>query len=131
MILQLLRTAQEEWGATGAQFDWTIGAWGMIHTEKPEWAKKTIAMLNCELPAFEPQDKTLRVSCVPEFATMSKMLISESGLVAQTDIKLDAESVDASNMEDGVSYRWHGVPYMLNGFLGDKFMCQRYHTIDD
>ena len=62
---------------------------------------------------------------------MSKKLISESGLVAQTDIKLDAESVDASNMEDGVSYRWHGVPYMLNGFLGDKFMCQRYHTIDD
>lgn len=121
----------EEWGATGAQFDWTTGAWGMIHTEKPEWAEKTIAMLNCELPAFEPQDKTLRVSCVPEFATMSKKLISESGLVAQTDIKLDAESVDASNMEDGVSYRWHGVPYMLNGFLGDKFMCQRYHTIDD
>lgn len=121
----------EEWGATDAQFDWTTGAWGMIHTEKPEWAEKTIAMLNCELPAFEPGDKTLRVSCVPEFATMSTKLIQDSGLVATAGLEIDAESVDASNMEDGVSYRWHGVPYLINGFLGDKFMCQRYHTIDD
>ena len=121
----------EEWGSTDAQFDWTTGAWGMIHTEKPEWAKKTIAMLNCELPAFEPQDKTLRVSCVPEFATMSTKLIKDSGLVATAGLEIDAESVDASNMEDGVSYRWHGVPYFINSFGDEKFICQRYHTIDD
>ncbi len=121
----------EEWGATGAQYDWTTGAWGVIDKEKPEWAKTTIAMLNCELPAFEPADKTLRVSCVPEFGTLSKKLIEESGIVPMTEIALDAEPVDASNMEDGVSYRWHGVPYMINGFLGDVFMCQRYHTTED
>ncbi len=121
----------EEWGATGAQYDWTTGAWGVIDKEKPEWAKTTIAMLNCELPAFEPQDKTLRVSCVPEFGTMSKKLIEESGIVPTTDITLDAEPVDSGNMEDGVSYRWHGVPYFINGFLGDQFMCQRYHTTED
>jgi Iap family predicted aminopeptidase len=121
----------EEWGATDAQFDWTTGAWGMIDNEKPEWAQKTIAMLNCEMPAFETEDKTLRVSCVPEFGTLSKKLISESGLVAASGLELDVEPVDASNMEDGVSYRWHGVPYFINGFLGDKFMCQRYHTTED
>ncbi len=121
----------EEWGATDAQFDWTTGAWGVIDEAKPEWAEKTIAMLNCELPAFEPEDKTLRVSCVPEFGTMSKKLIEESGIVPMTEIALEAEPVDASNMEDGVSYRWHGVPYLINGFLGDKFMCQRYHTTED
>ncbi len=121
----------EEWGATDAQFDWTTGAWGMIDNEKPEWAQKTIAMLNCEMPAFETEDKTLRVACVPEFGTLSKKLISESGLVAAAGLELDVEPVDASNMEDGVSYRWHGVPYFINGFLGDKFMCQRYHTTED
>jgi len=31
-------------------------------------------------------------------------------------------------MEDGVSYRWHGVPYMLNGGVGGEFGTQRYHT---
>lgn len=121
----------EEWGATDAQFDWTTGAWGVIDQAKPEWAKKTIAMLNCELPAFEPEDKTLRISCVPEFGTMSEKLINESGLVADCGLTIDAEPVDASNMEDGVSYRWHGVPYLINGFLGDQFMCQRYHTTED
>lgn len=121
----------EEWGATGAQFDWTTGAWGVIDKEKPEWAKTTIAMLNCELPAFEPEDKTLRVSCVPEFGTLSKTLLSDSGLIADSGLEFDVEPVDASNMEDGVSYRWHGVPYFINGFLGDKFMCQRYHTTED
>lgn len=121
----------EEWGATGAQFDWTTGAWGVIDKEKPEWAKTTIAMLNCELPAFEPEDSTLRISCVPEFGTLSEKLITESGLIADCGLEIDAEPVDASNMEDGVSYRWHGVPYFINGFLGDKFMCQRYHTTED
>ncbi|MEI3146968.1 MAG: M28 family peptidase [Merdibacter sp.] len=42
----------EEWGASGTQFDWTTGAWEMINTAHPEWAGKTIAMINFELPAF-------------------------------------------------------------------------------
>src|SRR5699024_1621948 len=42
----------EEWGASGTQFDWTTGAWEMINNAHPEWAGKTIAMINFELPAF-------------------------------------------------------------------------------
>lgn len=42
----------EEWGALGTQYDWTTGAWEMIHTAHPEWAGKTIAMLNFELPVL-------------------------------------------------------------------------------
>ncbi|MCI7303806.1 MAG: M28 family peptidase [Clostridiales Family XIII bacterium] len=41
----------KEWGAIGSQFDWTTGAWEMINNAHPDWAGKTIAMLNFELPA--------------------------------------------------------------------------------
>lgn len=120
----------EEWGASDSQFDWTTGAWEMIDKAHPEWATKTIAMLNCELPAYEVAD--MKVSSVPEFRTLVNKLVGESGLVVQAEgTTLDAKSVDATNMEDGVSYRWHGVPYFINGFEGTTFMADRYHTSSD
>ena len=118
----------EEWGAADSQFDWTTGAWGMIEAN-PEWAEKTICMLNTELPAWIPENKTLNIITVPEYRTMTEKLITESGLV-QTfgDVIMSEEVTNVSNMEDGVSYRWHGVPYMLNGGVGGDFGSQRYHT---
>ncbi|NLD19119.1 MAG: M28 family peptidase [Clostridiales bacterium] len=120
----------EEWGASDSQFDWTTGAWEMIDKVHPEWSSKTIALLNCELPAFEVED--MKVVSVPEFRTLVNKLVGESGLVVAAEgTTLDAKSVDATNMEDGVSYRWHGTPYFINGFEGTSFMAERYHTIFD
>ena len=39
----------EEWGSSYTQYDWTVGAWEMIHTIHPEWADKTLAFINFEL----------------------------------------------------------------------------------
>lgn len=118
----------EEWGAADSQFDWTIGAWGMIE-KNPEWAKKTICMINTELPGYVNEDNTLNVITVPEYRAMAQKLIAESGLVVSYgDIIMSEEVTNVSNMEDGVSYRWHGVPYMLNGGVGGDFGTQRYHT---
>ena len=122
----------EEWGASDTQFDWTTGAWGMVHDAYPQWAEKTIAMINSELPAFVPESKTLNVVSVPEFRTMVAKLISDSGLIVKSgDISINDKTTDANNMEDGVSYRWHGIPYMLNGFEDKIFISQRYHTSSD
>ena len=52
----------EEWGATNSQFDYTTGAWGMIHDAHPEWTKKTLALLNCELPAFQVKDDSMMIA---------------------------------------------------------------------
>ncbi len=118
----------EEWGAADSQFDWTTGAWGMIEAN-PDWVKKTICMINTELPAWIPENKTLNIITVPEYRTMTENLITESGLVATFgDVIMSEEVTNVSNMEDGVSYRWHGVPYMLNGGVGGDFGSQRYHT---
>ena len=118
----------EEWGAADSQFDWTTGAWGMIEAN-PEWAEKTICMINTELPGYVNENNTLNIITVPEYRTMTQKLIAESGLVVPYgDIIMSEEVTNVSNMEDGVSYRWHGVPYMLNGGVGGDFGTQRYHT---
>ena len=54
----------EEWGAANTEYDWTTGAWEMINTVHPEWAQKTIAMLNFELPAFYDGASQMEISCV-------------------------------------------------------------------
>lgn len=122
----------EEWGATDSQFDYTTGAWGMIHDAHPEWADKTIALLNCELPAFEVTDNEINIAGVPEFRTLITKMVKESGLVvAEGDVKMLDTPGPVSIMEDGVSYRYHGVPYVINGFEDETFMQQRYHTTED
>ncbi|MDO4544855.1 MAG: M28 family peptidase [Bacillota bacterium] len=120
----------EEWGVSNSQFDWTTGAWEMISEAHPEWAGKTLAMLNCELPAIESE--TLQAAAVPEFRALIAKLVNDTGLVTTAEgVTFEAETTDATNMEDGVSYRWHGVPYFVNGFEGTSFMSERYHTADD
>lgn len=128
----------EEWGALETQYDWTTGAWEMITEAHPEWAEKTIAMFNFELPAFYDGMEQSQISCVPEFASIVKKFASESGLAAVADIYpngLSDVSVDTNCMEDGISYRHEGVPYFIDmpGTQdGDEgWIQQRYHTAAD
>ena len=130
----------EEWGALGTQFDWTTGAWEMINNARPDWAGKTLALINFELPAFYDGMAEGYISCVPEFASLTKELVEDSGLIAApvNDVYpegISGESVDTNTMEDGVSYRGSGVPYFINipgtqdGENG--WIEQRYHTVAD
>ena len=130
----------EEWGASGTQFDWTTGAWEMINTAHPEWAGKTIAMLNFELPAFYDGMEEGQISCVPEFASLTRKFAENSGLLPApvNDVYPDgisSVSVDTNTMEDGVSYRASGVPYFVNipGTQDGEggWIQQRYHTVAD
>lgn len=138
--IRFIAHGSEEWGATGTQFDWTTGAWEMINTARPEWAGKTIAMLNFELPAFYDGMEEGQISCVPEFASLTGDFVENSGLLPDPvdDIYpegISAISVDTNTMEDGVSYRASGVPYFVNipgtqdGEEG--WIQQRYHTVAD
>ena len=121
----------EEWGVTGSQFDWTVGAWGMIE-EKAEWQGSTLAMINCELPAFKVKGNQLAIGSVPEFRTISAKLINDTGLVVTSgDVSMARKPFDTTTMEDGVSYRWHGVPYFINSFEDEDFLYNNYHTDAD
>lgn len=121
----------EEWGKSDSAFDWTTGAWGMTHDAKKDWADKTLALINCELPAFVT-GTPLAIGSVPEFRTLVKKLVNDTGLlVTSGEVGLSRKGFDSSTMEDGVSYRWHGVPYFINFFEDEKFLAERYHTIAD
>ena len=47
----------------------------MIHDAKADWASKTIALLNCELPAFTVEGNQVNLVTVPEFRTLAKKLV--------------------------------------------------------
>ena len=122
----------EEWGASGTQFDYTTGAWGMMHEADLGWDGKTLALLNCELPAFEVKGNQLQIAAVPEFGAFVNKMVPETGLVATAgEVTISEEPGSVNVMEDGVSYRWHGVPYIINGFEDETFMQERYHTAFD
>ncbi|MCQ2545832.1 MAG: M28 family peptidase [Clostridia bacterium] len=118
----------EEWGASDSMYDWTTGAWGMVDDEN--FGEGTIAMLNCELPAFE-MNVPLSLACVPEFSTLVKDMFDKGLIITEGEESFSLDSVATSTMEDGISYREHGVPYLLNAFEGSSFMCDNYHTIAD
>lgn len=131
----------EEWGASGSQYDWTTGAWRMITEAHPEWAGKTIAMLNFELPAIDVDAAQGQFQCEPEFASLVKEIVENSGILAApvNDVYAegyDAVSIDSFTMEDGVSYSWAGVPHFVNvpGFdatAEQNWNRDRYHTVAD
>ncbi len=133
----------EEWGAIGTQFDWTTGAWEMINNAKPEWAGKTIAMFNFELPALYDGAEQAAIQCEPDFANLVKKFVGDSGLLVDTSNDVYPEgysstSIDSFCLEDGVSYRASGVPHFVNvpGFAEDtpenaNWNRQRYHTAAD
>ena len=88
----------------------------MINTVHPEWAQKTIAMLNFELPAFYDGASQMEISCVPEYASAVKQFVNEIAIDPEDNIYpkgINDTSVDANTMEDGVSYRHAGVPSFL------------------
>lgn len=126
----------EEWGASGTCYDYTTGAWEMINNAHPEWVGKTLAMFNFELSGFHPGTEQLAIGSVPEFASIvNDYANSELSDMADTGVfegGLSAENEAVGTMEDGVSYRFAGVPYFLNGgCIGGDFTEQKYHTEAD
>lgn len=130
--------AAEEWGNSGTQSDYTTGAWEMINHARPDWQGKIIGMLNFELPAVDDGAELLEFQGVPEFGKLIKSF-AESGIApdvseAYADGMAD-EIIPGAVMEDGISYRLAGVPYIVNvpGFKDgpEGWYQQRYHTFHD
>lgn len=130
--------AAEEWGTSDSQSDYTTGAWEMINHARPEWQGKIIGMLNFELPAVDDGAELLEFQGVPEFGSMIKNFTDGEYAPAVTKAYADGmsdEVIPGACMEDGISYRLAGVPYIVNvpGFKDgpEGWYQQRYHTFHD
>ena len=131
----------EEWGASNTQYDWCVGAWEMINTLHPEWAGKTLAFLNFELPAYEFAKYTSTAS-PPEMFKMLDFYANTWPLSPKPE-GCFPEGVKTAGYpnytySDDFSYVAAGVPSTVNGFLLTDdaadvfdFYYNYYHSQDD
>ena len=128
----------EEWGASGTQYDWCVGAWEMINTLHPDWAGKTLAFINFELPAYEFDTYTSTwsapemFSMLDHFANVYEYSPDPEGCFPDGVL---TEGYATYTYSDDFSYYAAGVPSTVNGFLLQKdmetpfdFYIQRYHS---
>lgn len=127
----------EEWGAIYTQFDWTIGAWRMINEARPEWAGKTLAFINFELPAYE-FDTYTSVYSAPELYSLIDIFVNKGFAPEPVGCFPDGvltEGYQTYTYSDDFSYYVGGVPSTVNGFLLQRdmetvfpFYYDYYHT---
>lgn len=128
----------EEWGASGTQYDWCVGAWEMINTLHPDWAGRTLAFVNFELPAYEFDTYTSTYSA-PEMFAMLDYFANEYELSPQPEGCFPdgvlTGGYQTYTYSDDFSYYAAGVPSTVNGFLLKQdmetpfdFYIQRYHS---
>lgn len=127
----------EEWGASYTQFDWTTGAWRMINEVHPEWAGKTLAFINFELPAYE-FDTYTSVYSAPEMYSLIDVFVNGGFAPEPVGCFPDGvltEGYQTYTYSDDFSYYIAGVPSTVNGFLLQKdmetvfpFYYKYYHT---
>ena len=115
----------EEWGSSYSMYDWTVGAWEMIHNVHPEWQDKTLAFINFELPAYEFGAYTSTYSA-PEMYSMLDYFTNEfphtpdpKGCFPEGVL---TEGYQTYTYSDDFSYYVAGVPSTVNGFLLQKDM---------
>ena len=115
----------EEWGSSNTQYDWTVGAWEMIHTVHPEWAGKTLAFINFELPAYEFDTYTSTYSA-PEMYSMLRYFANEFPYAPKPEGCFPdgvlTEGYQTYTYSDDFSYYVAGVPSTVNGFLLQRDM---------
>ncbi|MBR0598914.1 M28 family peptidase [Sinanaerobacter chloroacetimidivorans] len=128
----------EEWGSTYSMFDWTTGAWNMINKKHPEWAGKTLAFVNFELPAYEFGSYT-SVYSAPELYSMIDYYVNKYPLSPKPvncfPDGVKTEGYQTYTYSDDFSYYAAGVPSTVNGFLLQEdmetvfpFYIERYHS---
>ncbi len=110
----------EEWGASYTQFDWCTGAWNMINKAHPDWAGKTLAFVNFELPAYEFADYT-SVYSAPEMYSMIDYYVNAYPFspdpVNCFPAGVKTDGYQTYTYSDDFSYYAAGVPSTVNGFL--------------
>ena len=115
----------EEWGSSYSMYDWTVGAWEMIHTIHPEWADKTLAFINFELPAYEFDTYTSTYSA-PEMYSMLDYFTNEFPYSPNPENCFPdgvlTEGYQTYTYSDDFSYYVAGVPSTVNGFLLQRDM---------
>jgi len=127
----------EEWGASGTQFDWCIGAYELIHNARPEWQGKIMTFFNFELPGYEFADYTYATTATELFSFAKDFAEAEDTPKPAGVFKdgVQTDGYQTYTYSDDFSYLIAGVPTVINGFLFTAdyedvfpFYYETYHT---
>lgn len=119
----------EEWGVSGSQFDWATGSWAFANSNQ-DFCDTTLAMFNCELPAFERKDG-IDLAMDYELQTIMEEICAHQLLVTSGDVKFNKVNNRLSTYEDGISYKTHGVPHFYDYLTKEPWLNETYHTAGD
>jgi hypothetical protein len=111
----------EEYGLSGAHYDWLTGAWWQITQAHPEWQGNAVAFVNWE--GHDPPYR-LSVDVTRELASFVKGRLRASG-----DLLTDGYAVtDIGPWTEGWTFGAAGVPSITFGQMDPAFVLNRYHT---
>lgn len=117
--IYFVATGSEEWGQTGAQYDWAAGTWRMVTQAKPEWQGTTLAFIDFEMPAITSGQKKGFVQSTYEMSAFLNSYAAADllgGVDAYYEEGVDVEEANDSQvyMSDCISYQTAGIPTIIN-----------------
>lgn len=119
--------AAEEWGAADTRYDWSTGAYNQVFRVHPEWAGKTFANINLELPACAHDTQDV-IRCVYELETF--LTEFAASVPHARDAYPDGICVTSPVLtwSDDFSIAIAGIPSLVNDFASGGFMQTHYHS---
>ena len=108
-----LAHAAGEWGATDSAFGQGRGAYEMLQAN-PDWADRTIALIELEQTAVETGAEQPSLFCVPEYAEMVRQMAADSDLVevsGKGGVNLETQN---SVVGDSLAYQCAGIACIGN-----------------
>lgn len=124
----------EEYGAIDTRYDWSIGAYRQVFNVRPEWAGKSLAYINFELPAYEYEDSTHVESAFELYSFLGDFI--STGPEPENCFKDGVLAGFPQNTwSDDWSYTIAGIPSLVNGWYlmrdeddTNEFQTTIYHT---
>lgn len=118
--------AAEEWGIANTRYDWSTGAYNQIFRVHPEWAGKTIADINFELPALNKGDADqIRASYeLKSFLEAFNKTVPAVDGIFEEGIEI---IVPTQTWSDDFSLSIAGIPTTVTALRGD-FSETTYHS---
>lgn len=119
--------AAEEWGIADSKYDWSTGAWQQITAVHPEWAGKTVADINFELPAHAHGKKD-GIRTIYEYVDFLTDFVKELPVPPEAYPEGIEIYAPIQTMSDDFSMAIGGIPSMVNDFTSGQFMETHYHS---
>ena len=119
--------AAEEWGVADSSFDWSTGCYEQVFTVHPEWAGKTVAALNFELPALAHGTRA-RIRCCYEYMPYLREFLAQLPELTRAYPEQTQVTAPIETWSDDFSLAISGIPSMVNDFTGGSFMETNYHS---